>query len=459
MKLARALLSLVWLPACSFPGFEVHPPSCDDGKLNGAETGIDCGMAACGTACATGQGCDGDADCSSGECRAAVCRAVTCDDGQRNGSETGIDCGMAACSKACSAGQGCDGNADCDGGECQDKICRAASCEDTLQNGEETDTDCGGLQGCARCTVNQHCSVTDDCDGGLCTTGLCRAPTCKDGLLNGNETGIDCGGDSCLPCAPGQACKQTDDCDGVACTKGVCQAAACGDQILNQDETDLDCGGSCSTACDDGMHCKVASDCLSGVCPTATKRCAAPSCSDGVLNGDEPTTDCGSSCTTKCQDLDVCSVPADCASGACQSRECVPVAPTGDPLPTVGWVVTASDTFTSSKIHDVIDGDLGTDWTSGTNRYAGMSIEIDMGKRQPFFRLELDMLKAMDVPGAVNIWISDDGTFTNEVKKNVIGSTQLAIDFSAALVARYVKIEVAQGGADWWRVNEIRVKQ
>ena len=459
MKLVRALLSLVWLSACSFPAFEVHPPSCNDGKHNGEETGIDCGMAACGTTCVTGQGCDGNADCSSGKCQAGVCEPISCDDGERDGEETGKDCGMAACSKPCPAGQGCSGDADCDGGKCLDNVCRAASCEDHLQNGAESDADCGGDQGCARCSVNQHCNTTADCDGGACASGQCRTPTCKDSLMNGNETDIDCGGDSCLPCPVGQACLKTEDCDGVTCAKAKCQSAACDDQVLNQDETDLDCGGSCATKCEDAKRCKLAADCQSGVCPTSTKRCAVPTCSDGVLNGDEPTADCGGSCTKKCQELDVCSAPSDCASGACQSRECVPAAATGEVLPTVGWVVTASDTFTSSKIHDVIDGDTGTDWTSGTNRYAGMWIEIDMGKRQPFFRLEVDMLKAMDVPEAVNVWISDDGSFTNEVKKNVTGTTQLGIDFGAVLVARYVKIEIAQGGPDWWRVNEIRVKQ
>ncbi len=60
MKLAARLLSLAWLPACSFPDYDTSPspptnggsgtivgPSCDDGKRNGDETGRDCGMAAC----------------------------------------------------------------------------------------------------------------------------------------------------------------------------------------------------------------------------------------------------------------------------------------------------------------------------------------------------------------------------------------------------------------------------
>ena len=76
-----------------------------------------------------------------------------CNDDLRNGDETGIDCGMVACGVACPAGQGCEADADCDGGKCADDVCRAASCEDGLENGAETDLDCGGNEGCERCSV------------------------------------------------------------------------------------------------------------------------------------------------------------------------------------------------------------------------------------------------------------------------------------------------------------------
>jgi len=81
-------------------------PTCDDGEMNGEETGIDCGGPDC-----------------------PVC--PTCSDGIQNGDETGIDCG----------GTTCD-------------IC--ATCDDGIQNGTETDVDCGGE--CAPCVT----TVEDD---------------------------------------------------------------------------------------------------------------------------------------------------------------------------------------------------------------------------------------------------------------------------------------------------------
>ena len=82
-------------------------PTCDDGILNGDETGIDCG----------------------GSCAACA----TCDDGILNGDETGVDCGgsCAAC----------------------------ATCDDGILNGDETGIDCGGPD-CEPCQTGP-CSYGD----------------------------------------------------------------------------------------------------------------------------------------------------------------------------------------------------------------------------------------------------------------------------------------------------------
>ncbi len=87
-----------------------RPPcarTCDDGILNGDETGIDCG----------------------GSCAACA----TCDDGILNGDETGVDCGgsCAAC----------------------------ATCDDGILNGDETGIDCGGPD-CEPCQTGP-CSYGD----------------------------------------------------------------------------------------------------------------------------------------------------------------------------------------------------------------------------------------------------------------------------------------------------------
>jgi hypothetical protein len=285
-------------------------------------------------------------------------------------------------------------------------------------------------------------------------------PTCKDNLQNADETDIDCGG-SCNRCSVGQACSTTDDCDGVACVKEKCQSAACGDGVLNQDETDLDCGGSCSTACADGLSCKMAADCQSGVCPKQTLHCAAPTCSDGVLNGSEPSKDCGASCADKCRTLDACGTGDDCATTTCVGQRCVPTSPTGKVLSPAKWLATASNTFSdNTQPQLVLDGNGGTNWISGTDQAPGLWFEIDMASEQVFFSIEIDCNDPLDAAQTIDVLLSDDDKFTEPPVITDFGTgMNTVISFPKAQVARYIKIALAQGKNRWWRMDEIRVKQ
>ena len=309
--------------------------------------------------------------------------------------------------------------------------------------------------------MGRRCTSTADCDGGQCASGQCRAPTCKDGLTNGDESDIDCGGITCLPCAVGQACSKTEDCDGVACARGQCQAPSCDDLLLNADETDLDCGGSCSTACADDQRCKVGADCVSGVCPTQTKRCAAPTCDDGAVNGNEPDIDCGGSCSAKCKLLSTCRVNEDCATTSCADQHCVPLAPTGQALSPLKWTATASITFDNSDPKLAIDRVKGTDWTTGATQVPGMWFLIDMQSEQAFFSIEIDCVNTRDdSAAAIDVALSSNGTFADPpAKENVKGEDQMVLTFTKAQVARYIKISLSQGADHWWRMDEIRVKQ
>ncbi len=388
-----------------------------------------------------------------------------CEDGKRNGDETGIDCGISACSKFCPVGQGCDGLNDCGGGACLRGVCQAESCTDNLENALESDVDCGGDGGCRRCTEDERCRTVADCDGGACTSGLCRAPTCNDNLLNGSETDRDCGGGDCASCEEGQACLESSDCDNVACVKAQCQPRGCSDDVRNQDETDVDCGGSCPSPCDAGRRCKEAIDCESGVCSSLMLRCAAPACDDGVRNGAEPTVDCGASCPKRCALLDTCAVGDDCDSGACGSKLCLPTAPTNYILSTLGWTAKASHEFLpNAGAPNAIDGSLNTNWISGATQAPNMWFEVDMQQRQVFYSIELLIEMAIDADDAaemVDVALSNDGVYTGKVVKNVGGEQKLRIDFSEPQVARFIMISLSPGVTKdkWWRMDELRVRQ
>ena len=122
-----------------------YEPRCDDGVMNGNETGVDCG----------------------GSCSPCP----TCDDGLQNQGEEDVDCG----------------------GPCDP----CPSCDDGLQNQKESDIDCGGP--CDPCLPGSHCFVPAECNSYHCLAGVCQEASCDDNVLNQDEEETDCGG-VCDPC-------------------------------------------------------------------------------------------------------------------------------------------------------------------------------------------------------------------------------------------------------------------
>jgi cysteine-rich repeat protein len=90
---------------------------------------------------------------------------------------------------------------------------------------------------------------------------------------------IGCGGNN--DCQSGVCCLGTAGTSGCPCPAGVtcapnrCLAPTCTDGVLNGNETDLDCGGGICPKCSAGQTCIFASDCASGVCTQSI--CAASS--------------------------------------------------------------------------------------------------------------------------------------------------------------------------------------
>jgi hypothetical protein len=143
-----------------------------------------------------------------------------------------------------------------------------------------------------------------ECTGGV---GCSGAMTCVQNACVMSTCGTTCGTEGCPLCGAGQACV-----GGMQCTSGVCkvtppntsklcQAPSCGDGVKNGNETDIDCGGSTCPPCPTGNHCALPADCQSGVCspsittpmPMLPLTCQAATCTDGVKNGTETSVDCG----------------------------------------------------------------------------------------------------------------------------------------------------------------------
>jgi Ca2+-binding EF-hand superfamily protein len=317
---------------------QYRPPAdtCKDGTKNGLETDLDCGGRGCRSVsklCADTKGCKLSGDCIGGSCFANVC--FSCNNSKLDGDETSVDCGGNSCAK-CADTQTCKGGRDCISSNCHNSIC--VSFSNKVKDGGETDKDCGGtasIKAHKFCGIGQNCAKGFDCRTTSCKGGKCKSTTplalCTDGIMGGQETDLDCGGPTCT--SVGRTCNETKQCrTGSDCTSGICGpglrgskstvCASCLNKIVDGSETDTDCGGKSCKACGDGASCLKHNDCTSGSCYvnsiTRSMRCV--SCFNKVKDGQETDVDCGGKCISKCQIDKKCQVHSDCTTGSCNPK-------------------------------------------------------------------------------------------------------------------------------------------
>ena len=128
------------------------------------------------------------------------------------------------------------------------------------------------------------------------------------------------------PCPDGQGCTDSTDCIGT-CNASVCGPIGPTDGKKNGSETDVDCGGPTAPKCANGKACVSKTDCADDYCPDDTKKCTAPTYSDGVQNGTETDLDCGGTGAgmKKCAETKTCLVDNDC-NGACNyKKQCIDI--------------------------------------------------------------------------------------------------------------------------------------
>ena len=329
----------------------------------------------------------------------------------------------------------------------------APACDDKAHNGAESDVDCGG--NCKGCDPDQRCRQPADCASLVCST-VCQPSDCKDDVRNGFETGVDCGG-GCEGCANGLSCMQNGDCLSLHCEAEVCVSAGCTDAILNGEESDRDCGGPECAPCGADQACEEHRDCASGRCQS-NETCAAATCSDSTQNQGESDVDCGGPACVPCEAGERCNEHGDCKSMVCQSGMCVPLEATGQPLSKAAWTISTSESGTETAPEMAIDGDLDSCWTSGKDQYAGMYVQLDLGKPHYFFRALVRLTSGPNpsgFPASANVYVSTDGTFGEPVQSSIAGNQYTWFDFTSAQVGRYVRFELAQNKSLDWSIGDI----
>jgi len=310
---ARA--SLLNSTAC---GTAPPPSSCTDGVQNGQETGVDCGGPNCAPCPCAGTNID---------------IIITFDNYPEETSWVLTN------SAGATVGSGGTYDSQADGSTITINGCLGNDCYDfTISDVYGDGICCSYGNGSYSVVAGGSTVASGGSFGANETTNFCLGgsnPTCNDGVQNGNETGVDCGGSNCAPCSSG--CSQTEvdinfvfdnypeetswtitnsagttvasggtyasQADGSSLTITECLANGCYDFTLNDSYGDGIC---CSVG--NGSYSVVVNGSVvasGGEFTTVetTNFCigsAAPTCSDGVQNGDETGVDCGGSNCAPC---------------------------------------------------------------------------------------------------------------------------------------------------------------
>ncbi len=262
--------------------------------------------------------------CFLRSCEGGVCKVSEAPPGTQVLSQIDGDCKVVACNaEGIPEEQEDPTDVSPDGNECTDDLCVGGEPVNQLKAaGTPCSTGvCHASGACVQC-LNQS-----NCQGQVCQNNLCVPASCQDNIQNNGETDKDCGG-PCAPCGHGKICLQPDDCISGVCENSggpnmTCQAPSCDDGVHNGQETDIDCGGPGGCLrCEDTRKCVEGSDCQSLVCACSMPgcnqpTCQAPTCSDGVQNGGEVAIDCQGNCEGTCDVDEPCVDNGDCGSNLC----------------------------------------------------------------------------------------------------------------------------------------------
>lgn len=268
--------------------------------------------------------------CFLRSCEGGLCKVSEAPAGTEVASQIEGDCRIVVCNAEGVAEDSADPtDVSPDGKECTTDVCTDSG---PMNTPSAPGTPCteGVCDGSGECV---ECVGPEQCGGEVCINNLCVPQTCTDDMKNGLETDVDCGGGMCPPCGVNDDCNTGTDCTSLVCggsgSQKTCQAPTCEDGVKNGQETDKDCGGGAPLncpPCGDGKNCNMPTDCQSSVCACEGQNCdplcQAPTCTDGVKNGTEVAPDCQGGCQGTCDPNEPCEEPTDCGSSVCEGGVC-----------------------------------------------------------------------------------------------------------------------------------------
>jgi len=126
-----------------------------------------------------------------------------------------------------------------------------------------------------------------------------------------------------------------------------------------------------------------------------------------------------------------------------------------------GWTATVSDGWNSSRLPNLFDDNLETDWSSENVLTADQWMIIDMKKAQTFNLIAFDQTTNNgDYPEGFKVFVSTDGenwgTAVAESKGTNAPHTLVTFEEQTA---RYVKVQLTEPKGAYWAITELHVKK
>jgi lysophospholipase L1-like esterase len=127
----------------------------------------------------------------------------------------------------------------------------------------------------------------------------------------------------------------------------------------------------------------------------------------------------------------------------------------GTPLSRTGWTATASSSSSTDVPANMLDGNEGTRWSSGTGQASGQWIVIDMGSAQAVDAISMDSGPSIgDYARGYVVFLSTNGTTWTAAVASGVGGSQVINVTWAAQSARYIKVEQTGSAGNWWSIAE-----
>ncbi|TJY38273.1 hypothetical protein E5161_20355 [Cohnella pontilimi] len=131
-------------------------------------------------------------------------------------------------------------------------------------------------------------------------------------------------------------------------------------------------------------------------------------------------------------------------------------APTETALDRTGWTVTTSPV--TGTPGNMLDGNLSTRWTTGTNMASGQYFVVDMKAAKSFNKIVMDSTGSNnDYARGYQVYVSNDGANWGSAVASGTGTGPVISASFGSVSARYVKVVQTGSASNWWSVHEFNV--